>query len=51
VLSEKVGTPIVLWIFFGCCVAGAFVSLLLPEVKGRDADLVLAEELRAAGAN
>ena len=37
-------------VFFGCCVAGAIVTLLLPEVKGRDADLVYAEELREAAA-
>jgi PHS family inorganic phosphate transporter-like MFS transporter len=47
-LSQKVGTPVVLWIFFGCCLAGAGFSLLLPEVKGRDADVVYAEEIRAA---
>nr|CAI94747.1 phosphate transporter [Hebeloma cylindrosporum] len=45
-LSKKVGTPVILWIFFGCCIAGAFFTLLLPEVKGRDPDLVLAEEIR-----
>jgi PHS family inorganic phosphate transporter-like MFS transporter len=45
-LSDKVGTPVVLWIFFGCNIAGAALTLLLPEVKGRDADVVLAEELR-----
>lgn len=37
-----------LLVFFGCCIAGAFCSLLLPEVKGRDPDLVLAEEIRVA---
>ena len=63
-LSEAVGTPVVLWstsidhvsflqlilfiVFFGCCIAGAICSLLLPEVKGRDPDLVLAEEIREA---
>ncbi|KAJ3531502.1 hypothetical protein NMY22_g8131 [Coprinellus aureogranulatus] len=46
-LSKKIGTPAVLWIFFGCCVAGAFVSLLLPEVKGRDADLILAQQIES----
>jgi len=45
-LTSSIGTPNVLWIFFGCCVLGAFVSLLLPEVKGRDPDQVLAEEIR-----
>jgi len=46
-LSQKVGTPAVLWIFFACCILGAFFTLLLPEVKGRDPDLVLAQEIRA----
>jgi PHS family inorganic phosphate transporter-like MFS transporter len=47
-LSKKVGTPIVLWIFFGCCIAGAGFTLLLPEVKDRDPDVILAEEMREA---
>jgi MFS transporter, PHS family, inorganic phosphate transporter len=46
ILSKKVGTPIVLWIFFGICILGALFTLLLPEVKGRDPDAVLAEEIR-----
>ncbi|KAJ3785791.1 phosphate transporter [Lentinula aff. detonsa] len=50
-LSQDIGTPAVLWIFFGCCIAGAFFTLLLPEVKGRDPDLVLAQEIREAKAN
>jgi PHS family inorganic phosphate transporter-like MFS transporter len=45
-LSKKVGTPVVLWIFFACCIAGAGFSFLLPEVKGRDPDVVDAEERR-----
>ncbi|RDB24357.1 putative metabolite transporter C2H8.02 [Hypsizygus marmoreus] len=45
-LSKDIGTPAVLWIFFGCCVAGAGFTLLLPEVKGRDPDLILADEIR-----
>lgn len=45
-LSTKVGTPVVLWIFFACCIAGALFTLLLPEVMGRDPDAVLAEEIR-----
>ncbi|KAF5390089.1 hypothetical protein D9757_003737 [Collybiopsis confluens] len=49
-LSQDIGTPAVLWIFFGCCIAGAFFTLLLPEVKGRDPDLILAEEIREARA-
>ncbi|TFY68972.1 hypothetical protein EVJ58_g697 [Rhodofomes roseus] len=45
-LTESIGTPNVLWIFFGCCIAGAGFTLLLPEVRDRDPDLVYAEELR-----
>jgi len=45
-LSKKVGTPIVLWIFFGCCIAGALFTLLLPEVRARDPDVILAEEMK-----
>ncbi|KAG5638996.1 hypothetical protein H0H81_007904 [Sphagnurus paluster] len=48
ILSKKIGTPAVLWIFFGCNIAGAGFTLLLPEVKGRDPDLILAEEIREA---
>ncbi|PCH40593.1 MFS inorganic phosphate transporter [Wolfiporia cocos MD-104 SS10] len=47
-LSEKIGTPAVLWIFFGCCIAGAVVTTLLPEVRDRDPDLIYAEEQRQA---
>ncbi|KAH8087124.1 major facilitator superfamily domain-containing protein [Cristinia sonorae] len=47
-LSKDVGTPAVLWIFFGCSLAGAVVTVVcLPEVKGRDPDLVYEQELRA----
>jgi len=49
-LSKKIGTPAVLWIFFGCCIAGAVFTLLLPEVRGRDPDLILAEEIKEARA-
>ncbi|EJF65579.1 MFS general substrate transporter [Dichomitus squalens] len=45
-LTKKIGTPAVLWIFFGCCIAGAGFTLLLPEVRDRDPDIVYAEELR-----
>ena len=46
-LSEDVGTPVVLWIFFGCCIAGAILTAIcLPEVKGRDPDVVLEQEMR-----
>ncbi|KAJ7683780.1 MFS general substrate transporter [Mycena rosella] len=44
-LSTDIGTDKVLWIFVGCCVAGAFCTLLLPEVRGRDPDEVLAQEM------
>ncbi|EEB96469.1 hypothetical protein MPER_04392, partial [Moniliophthora perniciosa FA553] len=47
-LSKDIGTPAVLWIFFACCVLGAVFTLLLPEVKGRDPDLILAEEIKEA---
>ncbi|KAI0265684.1 major facilitator superfamily domain-containing protein [Gloeopeniophorella convolvens] len=47
-LSTSIGTPDVLWIFMGCCFLGAGFTLLLPEVKGRDPDVIYAEELRAA---
>lgn len=64
-LSKAVGTPVVLWIFVGCLLAGAgesclslstirwaadegaVLTLLLPEVKGRDADKLYEEELEA----
>lgn len=44
-LSKDIGTPAVLWIFVGCSIAGAFFTLLLPEVRGRDPDQILAEEI------
>ncbi|OJT14903.1 hypothetical protein TRAPUB_8526 [Trametes pubescens] len=47
-LTKKIGTPSVLWIFFGCCIAGACFSFLLPEVRGRDPDIIYAEEQREA---
>ncbi|KIM74205.1 hypothetical protein PILCRDRAFT_48161, partial [Piloderma croceum F 1598] len=45
-LSNKVGTPAILWIFFGSCIAGAVFSLLLPEVRGRNPDIILIEEMK-----
>ncbi|KAI0060474.1 MFS general substrate transporter [Artomyces pyxidatus] len=45
-LSNKIGTANVLWIFMGVSFAGAACTLLLPEVKGRDPDLVYEEEER-----
>ncbi|KAI0779294.1 MFS general substrate transporter [Fomes fomentarius] len=45
-LSKDIGTPAVLWIFFGCCIAGAGCTLLLPEVRNRDPDIIYAEEQR-----
>ncbi|KAI0783511.1 major facilitator superfamily domain-containing protein [Abortiporus biennis] len=44
-LSKDIGTPKVLWIFFGCCLGGAAFSLILPEVRGRDPDVIYAQEL------
>ncbi|KAG9091436.1 hypothetical protein FRC06_000573, partial [Ceratobasidium sp. 370] len=39
-LSKDIGTPAVLWIFVGCNLFGAFITLVcLPEVKGRDPDI------------
>ena len=32
-------------VFFGCCIAGAAFTQLLPEVKGRDPDVIYAQEL------
>lgn len=49
-LSKHVGTDKVLWIFFAVSVLGAFFSLLLPEVKGRDPDAIFEEELRERAA-
>ncbi|GJJ15999.1 hypothetical protein Clacol_010278 [Clathrus columnatus] len=49
-LSMHIGTNNVLWIFFGCSMIGAVCTLLLPEVKGRDADEIDAQELREAHA-
>ncbi|KAI0060473.1 MFS general substrate transporter [Artomyces pyxidatus] len=43
-LSNKIGTANVLWIFMGVSFAGAVCTLLLPEVKGRDPDLIYEEE-------
>ena len=37
-------------VFFGCCIAGAGFTLLLPEVRGRDPDVVYEEELRERAA-
>ncbi|KAF9448523.1 phosphate transporter [Macrolepiota fuliginosa MF-IS2] len=44
-LTKKIGTPAVLWIFFGCNIAGAAFTLLLPEVRDRDPDIILAQEI------
>jgi len=47
-LSFSIGTDKVLWIFFGCCMLGVFFSLLIPEVRGRDPDAILAQEIAEA---
>ena len=46
--ANSIGTANVLWIFFAISIVGAAVTLLLPETKGRDADIVDLEERRAA---
>ncbi|KAJ7767030.1 hypothetical protein DFH07DRAFT_736989, partial [Mycena maculata] len=46
-LSISLGTPKVLWIFFGCSILGAFFTLLLPEMCGRDPDELLVQEITA----
>lgn len=35
-------------VFFGCCIAGACFTFLLPEVRGVDPDVVYAQELAEA---
>ncbi|KAJ1304029.1 hypothetical protein OPQ81_008437 [Rhizoctonia solani] len=46
-LSKDIGTPAVLWIFVGCNLLGAFITLVcLPEVEGRDPDIIELEERR-----
>ncbi|KAG8780079.1 hypothetical protein FRC12_023489 [Ceratobasidium sp. 428] len=51
-LSKKIGTPAVMWIFVGCNLLGAIVTLVcLPEVKGRDPDAIELEEKRVAREN
>ncbi|KAJ7191303.1 major facilitator superfamily domain-containing protein [Mycena pura] len=47
-LTMSIGTDKVLWIFFGCCMLGAVFTLMLPEVRGRDPDEVLAQEILEA---
>ena len=32
-------------VFFGCCIAGAVFTQLLPETKGRDPDAIYAQEI------
>jgi PHS family inorganic phosphate transporter-like MFS transporter len=50
--SNVIGLANVLWIFFACNILGAIVTvLLLPETKGRDADLVDWEEIQEARRN
>lgn len=45
------GVDLIIYIvFFAVCMAGAVATLLLPEVKGRDPDLVDSEEIREARA-
>jgi PHS family inorganic phosphate transporter-like MFS transporter len=47
--SAGIGLPNVLWIFFACSVTGAVITwFLLPETKGRDADVIDYEEWQEA---
>ncbi|TIA86947.1 hypothetical protein E3P99_03500 [Wallemia hederae] len=48
--SKHIGTDNTLWILFAICIAGAALTLLLPETKGRDADVIDMEERREAHA-
>ncbi|KAJ7616672.1 major facilitator superfamily domain-containing protein [Roridomyces roridus] len=48
VMSTDVGTQSVLWLFFGIAVLAIPFTFLIPETKGRDADLIDLEERRAA---
>ena len=41
---------LLLLVFFGCCIAGAVFTLLLPAVKGRDPDAIDREEIRERAA-
>lgn len=44
-LSRVIGLPNVLWIFFGCQVAGAVITwFCVPETRWKDADVVDYEE-------
>ncbi|EJU02959.1 MFS general substrate transporter [Dacryopinax primogenitus] len=43
-LVGPIGTANVLWIFFGVSILGIPFTFLLPETKGRDPDVILAEE-------
>lgn len=47
--GSVIGLPNVLWIFFGCNLLGAIITfVLIPETKGRDADVVDFEEWQAS---
>lgn len=37
-------------VFFGCCIVGAAFTTLLPEVRGRDPDVIYQQELDEAAA-
>ncbi|KAJ7776351.1 major facilitator superfamily domain-containing protein [Mycena metata] len=49
-LSNSIGTDKVLWIFVGCCIAGAGFTLLLPEVRARDPDEILLQDMAEGSA-
>ncbi|EEB09067.1 inorganic phosphate transporter [Schizosaccharomyces japonicus yFS275] len=46
-LTDVIGFASVLWIFFGCMIVGALITLLLPETANRDADLIDRQEIAA----
>lgn len=46
--SYKIGVANVIWIFFACNVAGAALSLIIPETMGKDADAIDFEECQEA---
>jgi PHS family inorganic phosphate transporter-like MFS transporter len=49
--SASIGLPNVLWIFFACNITGAVITwFLIPETKGRDADVIDFQEWQQAAA-
>ncbi|KAF7316614.1 Metabolite transporter [Mycena chlorophos] len=48
IMSTNVGAQNVLWLFFGIAIIAIPFTFLIPETKGRDADLIDLQERRAA---